>query len=107
MTSFNDRERAFENQFAHDQDMQFRITARRNRLLGQWAAAKMGLTPEETDAYAKAVVQADFEEAGDEDVIRKLLGDLTAAGCDVDEAAVRAALDAKNIEARRQLMSES
>lgn len=104
MTTFDDRERAFENMFAHDQEMQFRIQARRNRLLGEWAAAKMGLTPEETDAYAKAVVQADFEEAGDEDVIRKLLGDLTAAGIDVDEAEVRRALDEQLVEARRQLM---
>ena len=66
-----------------------------------------GLTAEETDAYAKAVVQADFEEAGDEDVIRKVLGDLIAAGCDVDDAGVRAALEEKSIEAKRQLMSES
>ena len=104
MTTFDDRERAFETKFARDEEMAFRITARRNRLLGQWAAAQMKLTPEETDAYAKAVVQADFEEAGDEDVIRKLVGDLTAAGVDTDEAAVRAALDAQTIEARRQLM---
>ena len=66
----------------------------------------MGLTPEESDSYRKAVVQADFEEAGDEDVIRKVLGDLTAAGCDVDEAGVRAALEEKSVEARRQLMGE-
>ena len=87
--------------------MQFRITARRNKLLGQWAAERMGLSAAETDAYAKAVVQADFEEAGDEDVIRKVLGDLTGAGCEVDEAEVRTALDEKSVEARRQLMSES
>ena len=107
MTDFKDRERAEEAKFALDGETAFRVAARRNRLLGHWAAEQMNLTPEETEAYAKAVVQADFEEAGDEDVIRKLLGDLTAAGCDVDEAAVRAALDAKNVEARRQLMSES
>lgn len=104
MTTFDDRERAFENQFAHDQDMAFRIIARRNRLLGEWAAVKMGLTPEETDAYAKAVVQADFEEAGDEDVIRKLVGDLTSAGIDVDEPTVRAALEEQAVIARRQFM---
>ncbi|MDZ7894302.1 MAG: DUF1476 domain-containing protein [Sphingobium sp.] len=104
MTMFDDRERAFEAKFAHDEEMQFRITARRNRLVGEWAAVKMGLTPAETDAYAKAVVQADFEEAGDEDVVRKLLGDLTSAGVEIDEADVRAALDEKTIEARRQLM---
>lgn len=104
MTTFDDRERAFETKFAMDEEMAFRVIARRNRLLGQWAAAKMGLTPEETDAYAKAVVQADFEEAGDEDVIRKLLGDLTAASVDIDEAAVRQALDDQTVEARRQLI---
>ena len=104
MTTFDDREQAYENKFAHDQDMAFRITARRNRLLGQWAAELMKLTAEETDSYAKAVVQADFEEAGDEDVIRKLLGDITSAGVEVDEARIRSALEAKTVEARRQLM---
>ncbi|WOK37357.1 DUF1476 domain-containing protein [Sphingomonas sp. C3-2] len=104
MTTFDERERAFETKFAHDQEVQFKITARRNRLLGQWAAEKMKLTAEETDAYAKAVVQADFEEAGDEDVIRKVLGDLTSAGVEVDEAVVRAALDEMTVEARRQFM---
>ena len=104
MTSFDDRERAFETQFARDEEMMFRVTARRNRLLGQWAGEKMGLTAEETDAYAKAVVQADFEEAGDEDVIRKLVGDLTSADVEIDDAAVRAALAEKTIEARRQLL---
>lgn len=104
MTTFDDRERAFESKFAMDEEMAFRVTARRNRLLGQWAATQMGLTPEESDAYAKAVVQADFEEAGDEDVIRKLLGDLTAAGVDTDDAAVRQALEEQTVEARRQLI---
>ncbi|MCW4460404.1 DUF1476 domain-containing protein [Sphingomonas sp. BT-65] len=104
MTTFDDRERAFEAKFAMDEDMAFRVIARRNRLLGHWAAAKMNLTPEETDAYAKAVVQADFEESGDEDVIRKLLGDLTAAGIEIDDAAVRQAVEDQMVEARRQLM---
>lgn len=104
MTTFDDRERAFEAKFAHDEDMAFRVSARRNRLLGQWAAAKMGLTPEETDAYAKSVVQADFEEAGDEDVVRKLLGDLLAANIEVDDATVRRAIEEQTVEARRQLM---
>ena len=106
MTDFNDRERAFEAKFAHDEEMQFRIIARRNRLVGEWAGAKMGLTAAETDAYAKAVVQADFEEAGDEDVIRKLLGDLTSAGIEIDESEVRASLEARQIEARRALLGE-
>ncbi|WBY07799.1 DUF1476 domain-containing protein [Sphingomonas sp. 7/4-4] len=104
MTTFDDRERAFEAKFARDEDIAFRVSARRNRLLGHWAAAKMNLTPEETDAYAKAVVQADFEEAGDEDVIRKLLGDLIAAGVEVDDATIRQAIAEKTVEARRQLM---
>jgi hypothetical protein len=104
MTTFDDRERAFESQFARDEELAFRVTARRNRLVAQWAAEKMGLTPEETDAYAKAVVQADFEEAGDEDVVRKLVGDLTAAGVEIDEAAVRRALEEQLVQARRQLM---
>ena len=104
MTTFDDREKAFESKFAHDQEMAFRITARRNRLLGQWAAGLMKLTAEETDSYAKSVVQADFEEAGDEDVIRKLLGDLTSAGVEIDDPTIRTALDTKAVEARRQLM---
>jgi len=104
MTTFDDRERAFEAKFAHDEEMAFRITARRNRLLGIWASGLMKLTPEETDAYAKAVVQAEFEEAGDEDVIRKLFGDLTAANVEIDDAAVRRALEEQTVEARRQLL---
>jgi hypothetical protein len=104
MTTFEDRQRAFEAKFARDEEAAFRIIARRNRLVGQWAAELMQLTPAETDAYAKAVVQADFEEAGDEDVVRKVYGDLTAANIDVEEAAVRRALEEKTIEARRQLL---
>ncbi|WP_174274475.1 DUF1476 domain-containing protein [Sphingomonas bacterium] len=104
MTVFDDRERAFESQFARDEEMAFRIIARRNRLVGVWAAGLMGLTPEETDAYAKAVVQADFEEAGDEDVVRKLYGDLVGSGVDIDEGKVRQALSDSTVEARRQLI---
>jgi len=104
MTTFDDRERAFETKFAREEEMAFRITARRNRLLGTWAAGLMGLTPEETDAYAKAVVQAEFEEAGDEDVVHKILGDLVSANVDMDEARVRDALHDATVEARRQLI---
>jgi hypothetical protein len=104
MTTFDDRERAFEAKFAHDDELRFKVTARRNRLLGEWAARQMGLSDAETDAYAKDVVRADFEEAGDEDVIRKVLGDLTAAGVDSDEARIREALSHKEAEARRQIM---
>ena len=101
MTTFDDRERAFESQYARDQEMQFKIVARRNRLLGQWAAKKMGLTEAAADAYARDVIRADFEEAGDDDVIRKLLGDLTSAGVEIEESAIRQALDHKTVEARR------
>jgi hypothetical protein len=106
MTQFDDRERAFETKFAHDEQMNFRIVARRNRLLGEWAARKLGLSEEETAAYAKDVVRADFEEAGDEDVIRKVLGDLTSAGVDVSDAEIREALEHKMVEARRQIIHE-
>jgi len=104
MTQFDDRERAFESMYARDQEMQFKIVARRNRLLGHWAAKKMGLTEAEAEAYAKDVIRADFEEAGNEDVVRKLLGDLTAAGIDIDDAAIRQVLEHKTVEARRQFI---
>lgn len=104
MTQFDDRERAFEAKFAHDEEMRFRVVARRNRLLGQWAARKMGLTEAEAESYAKDVIRADFEEAGDHDVIRKILGDLTSAGVDCDEDRVEEALRNKEIEARRQII---
>jgi hypothetical protein len=104
MTLFDERGKAFENEFAHDQEMAFRISARRNKLLGHWAADKMGLTAEETDSYGKSIVQADFEEAGDEDVIRKILGDLMAAGIEITDEDVRKAMADVTIEARRQLI---
>ncbi len=107
MTQFDDRERAYEAKFAHDEEMQFRIVARRNRLVGEWAARKMGLSEEEGASYAKDVVRADFELAGDEDVVRKLLGDFTSAGVETDEAQIREALGHKMIEARRQIIQES
>ena len=107
MTQFDDRERAFEAKFAHDEEMKFRIIARRNRLLGEWAARQMGLTEAETDSYAKDVVRSDFEEAGDHDVIRKVVGDLTAAGVDCDEDLINETLRNKEIEARRQIIEAS
>lgn len=78
MTSLNDRERAFENKYAHDQEMKFKIIARRNKLLGQWAGGLLGKA--DIDAYAKEVVASDFEEAGEEDVVRKVTGDFAAGG---------------------------
>jgi hypothetical protein len=107
VTQFDDRERAFEAKYARDEEMQFRITARRNRLLGEWAARQMGLSDAEAETYSKDVVRADFEEAGDHDVIRKVLGDLTAAGVDCDEDKVREALRNKEIDARRQIIEAS
>jgi len=104
MTPFEDRERAAEPQFPRDQEMQFKIVARRNRLLGMWAAKKMGLTEVEADAYARDVIRADFEEGGDDDVVRKLLGDLVSAGIDIDDATIRQTLEHKTIEARRQFI---
>ena len=92
MTTFNDRERGEEAKFAHDEEMMFRIAARRNRLLGEWAAEQMGLSQAEAEAYAKSVVQADFEEAGDEDVIRKVAGDFKAGGVAAGDAEIRAKL---------------
>ena len=107
MTQFDDRERAFEAKYARDEEMQFRITARRNRLLGEWAARQMGLSEAETESYAKDVVRSDFENAGEHDVIRKVLGDLTSAGVDCDDERVREALRNKDIEARRQIIEAS
>ncbi len=104
MTDFDDRRNAEEARFARDGEMTFRVTARRNRLLGTWAGERMGLNPAEIESYAKSVVQAEFEEAGDEDVIRKVLGDLLTAGVESDDADVRAALEAFEVEARRALM---
>ena len=78
MTSFDKREEAFEQQFAHDEELRFKATARRNKLLGQWAAEKLGLSGAEAETYARSVVMADFEEAGDHDVLRKIRKDFDA-----------------------------
>ena len=107
MTDPDNRDGDAQSQILTDANAAFRVSARRNRLLAEWAAERMELTPEEASAYSNAVIQSDFEGAGDEDVIRMVLGDLIAAGCDVDQAGVRAALEEKTFEARRQLMGES
>jgi hypothetical protein len=90
MTTFDNREDAFERQFAHDEELRFKAEARRNKLLGLWAAEKLGKSGADADAYAKEVVAADFEEAGDGDVLRKVFGDLTAKGLAVTETDIRA-----------------
>ena len=92
MTAFDDRRNAFEKQFAHDEDLRFKATARRNKLFGLWVAERLGKTGEEAEAYAKSVVLADFEEAGDEDVLRKVRKDLEAAGQSADETELKAKL---------------
>ena len=89
MTSFDNRRDAFENKFAHDETLRFKATARRNKMLGLWAAEQLGKTGPEADAYAKAVIAADFEEAGDGDVVRKVKADLDAGGRAVSETEIR------------------
>lgn len=104
MSTFDDRERQFEAKYGHDQELQFKVQVRRNRLLGQWAAEKMALTGEARDAYAKEVVSSDFDRPGDDDVLQKVLGDLTAKGVAVDARDVRAKMDELLAVAKKQIM---
>ena len=101
MTTFDEREQAFENKFAHDQELEFKATARRNRLLGEWAAGLMGLAT--VDDYARAVVKSDFEQPGDEDVLRKVFEDLKGSGVATSEGEVRRKMDELLAQAREQL----
>jgi len=103
MSSFDDRESAFENKFAHDAQMQFKAEARRNKLLGLWAADLLGKTGDEAAAYAVEVITADFEEAGDEDVFRKVKADI---GHVTDDATIRAKMAALMLDAKSQIMNE-
>jgi hypothetical protein len=89
MTTFDNRRDAFENKFAHDETLRFKATARRNKMLGIWVAEQLGKTGPDAEAYAKAVVAADFEEAGDGDVVRKVTADFEAAGQPISETAIR------------------
>ena len=100
MSKFDERQRSFESRFARDEEVKFKATARRNKLLSLWAAELLGKTGEDAEAYAKEVVRADFEEAGHEDVMRKLRADL---GDKVDEQAIRAKLDEMLLVAKEQL----
>ena len=93
MVDMKDREEGFERKFAHDEELRFKAMARRNRLLGQWAAEKLGKSGDAADAYAKEVVMADFEEAGDEDVFRKLRADFDSAGVTVSDHQIRRTMD--------------
>jgi hypothetical protein len=100
MTTFEDREHAFEAKYAHDAEMQFKAIARRNKKLGLWAADLMGKSGADADAYAMEVIRADFEEAGHDDVVRKVAADL---GSLADEATIRAKMDLLLIEAKGEL----
>jgi hypothetical protein len=93
MTSFDDREKAYEKKFAHDAELQFKASARRNKLLGVWAAEKMGMTGDDVEAYAKSVVLADLEEPGDEDVFRKIRVDFDDAGIEQSDHQIRRTMD--------------
>jgi hypothetical protein len=103
MTTFNDRERAFENKFAHDAEMQFKAVARRNKRLGLWAAGLLGKTGADAEAYAMEVIRADFEEAGHEDVFRKVKSDL---GDLADDDTIRARMETFLAQAKSELYDE-
>lgn len=107
MSSFDDRERAEEARYALDQQSQMRVTARRNKLLGLWAAGLMGVSGADAEAYARSVVVADLEEAGDGDVIRKILADLSAAGVARTEAQIKEELARLLPVAREEIARDS
>jgi len=106
MSSFDDREQAFERKFAHDEELRFRSMARRNKLLGLWAADKMGITGDDAEVYAKAVIKADFEEKGDEDVFRKVRRDFDAKGVEQSDHQIRRTMVELLAEAVHQIESE-
>lgn len=106
MTSFADREKEFEARFKHDQEFRFKATARRNRLLGMWAAQRMGLSGSDAETYAREIVAAEFEPGGDKHVIDKVAADLAAKGQTVTPAQVRFELEHFGEQAKQQLMKE-
>jgi hypothetical protein len=103
MTTFDKREEGFEKKFAHDEELRFKASARRNKLLGLWAAEKMGLSGPAADTYAKEVVVADFEEAGDDDVLRKVSKDFKAKGVAQSDPQIRQTMDALMLQAIEQI----
>lgn len=103
MTNMNDRRDAFESKFAHDEELKFKATARRNKLLGLWAAEKLGKTGDAADAYAREVIASDFEEAGDNDVFRKIRRDFDAAGVAQSDHQIRRTMDELLVVAAEQL----
>lgn len=106
MASFDDREKTFEQKYKHDKELDFKVNARRNKLLGLWAAGEMKLPSGEHEAYAKSVVMADFEKAGDQDVVDKLLADFKAKGMEMSEHRLRRQMGDLLETARRQVMNE-
>ena len=106
MTTFDSRKDGFEKKHAHDEELQFKATARRNRLLGTWAAEKMGVTGDAAIQYAKDVVAADFEEAGDDDVVRKVMADFKARNVDQSEHQIRRTMDELMAEAIAQIKAQ-
>ena len=107
MTTFNEREKAFEKKYEHDQDLKFKVNARKNKLLGLWAAGLMGKSGADAEAYAKEVVLADFEKPGDSDVIDKLVKDLAAAGKPMEDHTIRKQAERLAAEAKAQFMKET
>ncbi len=107
MSSFDDRQKGFENRYAHDQELQFKAQARRNKLLGLWAAEKMGISGDAAADYAKTVVKADFAEPGDEDVFRKIRQDLDAKGVAQSDHQIRRTMDELMATAKDQVMTET
>lgn len=103
MTTFDDREKGFESKYALDQEQEFKAVARRNKLLGLWAAEKMGLGADSAEEYGRAIVKADFEQPGEEDVYRKITQDLEGAGLTVSEGEIRRKMDELSSVAREQI----
>ena len=106
MSGIGDREKAFESKFAHDEALRFKAEARRNKLLGLWAAEKLGKSGEDAAGYAKEVIRSDFAEPGDEDVFRKIRADLDAAGVDQSDHQIRRVMQELMVTAREQVMNE-
>lgn len=106
MSTFDQRERDFENKYKHDEQIRFKVQARRNRLLGEWAGRLLGLDESEIGGYAREVVQADFDRPGDDDVLQKVYADLKAAGVDTTQHRVRHRMDELLDEAKKQVMAE-
>ena len=104
--SFNDREKAFESKFSHDQETEFKVSARRNKLLGLWAADKLGLSEDEAEVYAQEVVKADFEEVGHDDVVRKVLKDFEDKGLDISKHLIETELNKLTAVARSQVAAK-